>query len=192
MKNKPHQTDSIMTDRERCMAYLLGEMDECQTAAFESELGDRSLSAALSRESDFLFCVATNESLDSGRNPVSTPALPCPSARPTTRSIVALIASLAATILFVSFYSFPRPIKTTSQTAQAGNDPSPASFELQLAMAWVDPAIDWTSDDQDDFFATAPEIGLGSIDETDSEESFEWMVAAVRSSIGEGENDVNH
>ena len=180
-----------MTARERCMAYLLGEMNDHQTAAFEAELVDPALSEALLRESNLLVRVATDESFAVGdklelARPLSSPS---PSARPTTRSIVILISSLAATILIVSFYSFSHQVKTTSQTVQAGNAPSPASFELALAMTWVDPAIDWISDDQEDFVAPDNDNGYRSLDDTDTEETLEWMVAAVQASIQGGENN---
>ncbi len=70
--NLQEQNDREVLLRERCMAYLLGDMTVEQSSMFESELDDPTIAAAMQRESDLLCCLATSEQLASVAGDAST------------------------------------------------------------------------------------------------------------------------
>lgn len=190
MNRDPHQIDNPMILRERCLAYLLDEMTEYQSTAFEAEFGDPDVSAALVRESNLLCRVATSHSLDVNDTADSIHALPCPTPPCTTprsvvnsRFITTLIAALAVTVLIASFSVFSSQDSTNSAATQIAMAPPSASFELELAKTWVQPAIQWVPDAPQELNDSASDDVFVSFDENESEESFEWMVAAVQASI---------
>ena len=188
MKTDTNHNNQLNLIRERCSAYLLGELNDQQTAAFEAQLDDPYLSESLLRESDLICGIATNQSLESVPDGQPVPS-PAPHASPRNRSFAVLLSALAATILFAFVYSLPKSREANAFALTIETKTPSVSFELELAKTWVQPAIDWSSDDQERFNDLSAEEPLKSFDEADSDETFEWMVAAVEASIREGERN---
>lgn len=195
MKTDTNPSEPSEIVRGRCSAYLLGEMSTRQMAEFESDLDDPVLSAALLRESELLCSIAMSDSLAFDSPELATYD-PVHATRPgdrhahdiSVRSFAIAFATLAATLLLFATYRFTNRSKSNSATMQASASPLANSFELEIAKTWVDPAIDWDFDDQDDFRITDNDDFIGQIDDADSDDTFEWMVAAVEASIRQGDN----
>lgn len=203
MKPETHSSDQASGVRQRCMAYLLGEMSPAEASRFESELNQPEIAEALAVESELIFRLADCDLLDQSSGRQSPPALPCPdsSSSPlpafSVRRITALIASLAATFLIVavSLNSNLNPVDESTTAMNLATSPALVSFELELAKTWVQPAIEWPAETRDTLVETDDCIPLISLEEADAsgeagaEETFGWMVAAVEASIREGDRN---
>ncbi|MCC9599574.1 hypothetical protein LOC67_03300 [Stieleria sp. JC731] len=140
MNRSPH--DISNDQRQRCLAYLLGEMDANEQLAFEADLDDESLQNALIRESELLCQIASSTALDTAATstnshlqdtahlqPATQPAFTVPASDAPTAAIanqrlVLMLAALAAGLLLVI------SIFNTDRSRQD-------DFELQLATEWA-------------------------------------------------------
>lgn len=186
--------------RERCMAYLLGEMPESHARKFESELNDPVVAEALAKESDLICGLAESDLVVqvfaqdhvTANQTASNQVIPEPSenASTTLRAVTRLISALAAVALLAAGYAF---FPSTGQhSRQVASDLSSTDVKLAIAKTWAEPAIDWAADSQ-----VGDDLGIGNdlteIDDpgeysdSEDEDSFDWMMAAVKASIGEGE-----
>lgn len=171
--------------RERCSAYLLGEMSVQQRTMLEAEFTDPAVSDALSRESELLLGLADCQSL----RPVKLSQTKLAEAPPeqrqpaSRRGLVLACVTLAASVLIASFVAWQPTDKTSSLTMQSKPNNTAPSFELVLAKTWAHPAMQWTSEStptSEDEFA---DLVVDEVDETEDDESLGWMVAAVEVSI---------
>ena len=191
--------------RERCMAYLLGEMPASQARIFESELNDPVVAEALAKESDLICGLAESDLADqvlapdhvtanptAANSTAANQVIPEPSenASTTLRAVTRLISALAAVALLAAGYAFFP--STGRHSRQVAADLASTDVKLAIAKTWAEPAIDWAADSQ-----AEDDLGIGSdlaefddpaeLSSSEDEDSFDWMMAAVKASIGEGE-----
>ncbi|MCA9140346.1 MAG: hypothetical protein KDB00_26425 [Planctomycetales bacterium] len=182
MKADTNSNDQSESVRDRCLAYLLGEMTPQQASTFEAGLVDPVLADALLRESDLLCAVAMSDS--SAHTHFKSRSV-------SIRQIASLVATLAAAILVFVAYRFSKESESNPNDLQVSAAPAAELFDLQVAKTWVDPAIDWDADVRENIAVTAIDDIFNDVDDTDVDETFEWMVAAVEASIdlGDDQND---
>lgn len=190
--------------RDRCVAYLLGELDAKETVAFEQRLDDPAVAQLLVQESQLLRNLASPPLWS------ATTALPPPCPGPTVkpapslRAVGVLISAIAATLLIAWMIGrdgrdessivaiHPMATRTALQ---------PIGFRWELTRALVEPAIEWSGPPeltespawQSDIAFTVVE-GPANEDpaneDSATEENVDWMVAAVKvSGLTEGNND---
>lgn len=197
MKPNPNLNDRDAATRQRCLAYLLGELSERESAEFEASLDDKELSSALLRESDLLIGISAGEVSRCAAQRRPQQSLPCPtppeipSARSlfSKRALTVACAALAATLIIAVGFS---RLKTDHRPVVAmltADTPHDDSFELALAKAWVQPAVQWVAEEPEVPIDVPITETSDAVTEDASEESFEWMVAAVEASMPAGENN---
>ncbi|KAA5544579.1 hypothetical protein FYK55_09690 [Roseiconus nitratireducens] len=214
--DQPHDRSSEPAGqiRQRCLAYLLGEMDEPQRAQFESQLDAPDVAEVLVQESQLLLDVVDAcDQFPRGTQSVAASALPCsaPAKQPgsvtkattsasresdsldsrTWRRAIMVAFALAATVLFaVVTAPFTQQSDTMSSAVQSQDERS-EQFQLRLARVWVDPAVDWESESDtavSDSLTAVEEIPVRETESpTDQDESLDWMVTAVRAVSLEGQ-----
>ncbi len=165
--SKPNTPQTDADNSDRCLLYLLGEMNEEQTAAFEAELGR---SAALQTE-----LIPQAECLVRLSN-----VQPSVVVTPTTASFAAMrlvmtVAATAACLLF-AFLSWP-----SGQARQnRGTVDSDPEF-LLIAKAWAEESLAGTS--ITDLAANAAfesiDPGESFVGDVDEDASLSWLVPAV-------------
>ena len=144
-------------DRQRCMMYLLGELDSQDADGFENDLSQSAaLQSELLKQSDILCSLSE----------VSATPIVAHSTQTLWRSIA--IAALAA-CLMIAFVNWPTQDDTESSVANAQPE------GLLIAQAWADVSVGTapltTIVEPEDFLENEPE--------TDDDSSLSWMVAAM-------------
>ncbi len=181
------QLDAI---RQRCHLYLLGDLSEAETLAFENDLADPTVADALERESNLLVSVvqasvvqasvvqasvvdeADALSLESSSLAFSATD-PFSSQPKRSRQVARVLCSLmaiAAALMVAVIY------ERSGTNSESDNEGSPL-FDMAITESWLQSAIEWDSQEYDwsqdlDFDNQTSEGGP-------SDDSIAWMVAAV-------------
>ena len=188
--NQQENESSELLLRERCLAYLLGEMTSGQAAAFESELDDPKVSAAMERESELLVCLASTNRLSAPVGPSRDPEDASDEAASTKDSdaftlqaVVRFISALAAILVLSLGYT----LYSVSFDDDQATGPTIALSDNQLVLAkhLVEPPIEWNWNDEADFAEAGEVVEEDNFDEPDEQGSLDWMVAAFEASIQE-------
>lgn len=160
--------------RDRCQAYLLGEMDSGEAAEFEGMLDQPLVAEAVLMESELLLQVsnATEPS------PVELPPIDLPPRR-SLRSVAIAISGLAAAFLIAVL------IQQTRDASQV-TDSEPVD-PLQLAIALAEPAVQWDTPTWEMSVTDAIDDD-DPLDQT-NEEDLDWMLVALESVELGNEND---
>ncbi len=149
--------------RERCLLYVLGELNSQEATAFESRLSDSPELAEVLLEISDSVCLAGSLDLSYVE--------PHASAKRWWK-VVGAVAALAACIVIAWVVSVDQtnPIAASPETTE----------DLLIARAWVG---DWFGDEDDiapdmvDIFESSIEVEVD--EEVDDDASLSWMVAAV-------------
>ncbi len=185
--------------REQCVAYLLGELDTQQAAAFEQRLADPQTAEWLVAESRLISELASDgpwSRPNTARTAPAHPALPCPApAHPATvhtapahtatpdtaagrfRSIATLMAAIAAVVLIASLLSRRQ---ANSNTAMRASPSQLIDALVEPAIAWTDPAESLPPQGFDEFDPWEEDAVSINGEDTATDESLSWMVVAVK------------
>ncbi|OYP31024.1 hypothetical protein [Rhodopirellula sp. MGV] len=169
MNRSPEPTAN--DQQQRCLAYLLGEMDVAESQAFEADLDDETLQAILLRESELLCQIATSHSA------FTRHSLPEPS--PPKKRLLAIVVTLAATGLFAASIAIRQ-------------SPTNEDYELRLATVWAE-RLETLPGEADIHHDSAiamnhlPETNDGDLNSGD--DSIDWMVLAMEAGLLEGEHN---
>lgn len=181
------------TDRERCIAYLLGEMPVQQATDFEAQLCDPQLAESLLRESELLLDISNASSVTPASLPFPAPT----STQSAAKSSRYVVIAMAAGLLLVVTAGVWSSINRTSKSRVAQSEPDTeigfdSGLDIELANEWASHTNQWTSQDEvEELFAIdgLDELSLLSEDNfADSEDALasndelEWIMVAFESS----------
>lgn len=168
--NSDHNAKDDML-RQRCHAYLTGDMSESETVAFENDLADPAVANALERESRLLLDVVHQaDALSEGvLLDASAPTRPhhSRSRAKVWCSILAIATALLAAVVY-----------DHANTDSEAEIESAAPFDLAVAKSWLQPAIQWDSED-DVWSQDLVDFDNQTTASGPSDDSIAWMVAAV-------------
>jgi hypothetical protein len=155
--------------QEKCMRYLLGELDAAESASFETELqSSPELGDELLRQADVIAGLGCEVSQ------FGTPAefsVPVEMASASYTKLLAPLIAIAASVLLIVVFSKPNNTPSPSKTV---------SEDLLIAKAWVAQRYEDTTDE---LSVDLDELSFAeSTSASDNEDTLSWMFAAVASS----------
>lgn len=179
-KPEPANSENGGEVRDRCLLYLLGEMNLQQAAAFEAELSESTeLQTELASQSDMIVSLASIQNLPSVEAPVSVES--ASSSYGSKRMAMTLVA--IATCVMIAFLAWPSE-QADDQAVIVNSTPE----SLLIAHAWAEGSLTGTSisdlagnseafidSDVDTSFAGNRQ----KLKELDDESSLSWIVTAV-------------